>query len=537
MTSRIAVLLVALMALAVAAPAEAARVYAVTDDQRLVTFDSGAPVAFLTSTPITGLGTETVRGLDVRSATNTLLLLTRTAGGPLRFRTLDPFTGAATAPTATFASPISDAFGFTLDGDVALVTTEPGQVARVSASTGGPLSTAPLEGTTPLAGLAKAGTAVFGLDTTPGSSALYEVDALSGDLDEIADTSLTAPAGSSAVQFDVAPSGEALVATAAGLFRLDLADGDDLPLGTLAGGASLRGMAAVNNVFSLSAAALDAAEGTPFAALTVVRAEAHDGASVQVSFAGTSATAGQDFTGTTQTLTFAPGERSRVVQIPLADDAADESPEQLTATIAPVGASRVADPRTATVTIVDNDPSPTPAPTPAPAERVLVPFAIMPTSPVLLTGACANRVAGTSGDDALTGSVAGDVVDGGAGADALAGRDGADCLYGGPGNDWLNGAEGDDTLRGDAGEDFLLGGRGNDVLTGGNGDDRIAGSDGADTITGGGGSNTIVGGSGNDRINARNGRRDVIDCGGGRDRATIDIRRDKTRGCETIPGT
>ena len=541
MPPRRTALVAAVLTLAAAAgPAEAARVYGVTDENRLVTFDSSAPGTFLTGTPITGLGSETVRGLDVRAATNTLLLLTQTSGGALRFRTVDPFTGVTTSPSGTFGAPPTPSVGFAMDGDVARVATSAGDIATLNPGTGATLSSAPMTGSVPINALAVSGPGLlYGLDTSVDPGGLYEVDPSSGAANKLGDTTFFAP-GSTSVQFDVAPDGEALVAMPTGLFRMSLASGGSIPVGAFSNGATLRGMAAVNNVFSLSATAADAAEGSPFAALTVVRAQPHDAASVQVALTGTSATAGQDFTGTTQTLTFAPGERSRVVQVPILDDGADEQAEQLTATITPVGGSRVADPRTATITIRDDDPTAAAAtpPSAAPApEVVLVPFPVGPPARVLAAGECANPLQGTSGGDALTGTPAGDLINGGAGADALAGRDGDDCLTGGAGNDWLNGAEGNDAIRGDSGEDFLLGGRGNDALAGGNGDDRLAGGDGDDTITAGGGSNHVVGGSGSDRINARNGRRDVIDCGGGRDRATIDIGRDKLRGSETIPGT
>jgi hypothetical protein len=42
-----------------------------------------------------------------------------------------------------------------------------------------------------------------------------------------------------------------------------------------------------------------------------------------------------------------------------------------------------------------------------------------------------------------------------------------------------------------------------------------------------------VAGPGNDQILARNGKRETIDCGAGRDRATVD-RDDPVRGCERV---
>jgi RTX calcium-binding nonapeptide repeat (4 copies) len=99
---------------------------------------------------------------------------------------------------------------------------------------------------------------------------------------------------------------------------------------------------------------------------------------------------------------------------------------------------------------------------------------------------CATRVVGGPGPDTLRGSVAGD---------ALAGRGSADVLRGGAG---------DDCLRGHRGADVLRGGLGTDVFGGGAGDDVIRSDDG---------------------------RRELVNCGAGRDRAIAD-RGDRLKGCE-----
>jgi parallel beta-helix repeat protein len=83
-----------------------------------------------------------------------------------------------------------------------------------------------------------------------------------------------------------------------------------------------------------------------------------------------------------------------------------------------------------------------------------------------------------------------------------------------------------------AGRRFLVGGQGRDRLIGGTGSDRLAGRWGPDKIVGGkGGPDCLLGGLGNDRIRSVNGRRDIVKCGRGRDRATVE-RKDKVRGCE-----
>jgi Ca2+-binding RTX toxin-like protein len=97
----------------------------------------------------------------------------------------------------------------------------------------------------------------------------------------------------------------------------------------------------------------------------------------------------------------------------------------------------------------------------------------------------------------------------------------------------LTGTSGADVLIGTARADRLRGRAGDDVLRGGAGDDHLYGGAGNDRLIGGGGHNVYSGGSGRDTIRARNGVRDRIDCGAGRDIATVD-RHDRVKGCERV---
>lgn len=145
-----------------------------------------------------------------------------------------------------------------------------------------------------------------------------------------------------------------------------------------------------------------------------------------------------------------------------------------------------------------------------------------------------DRLTGSTGDDCLLGEQGDDSLDGGSGGDSLAGAGGDDRLAGGrSGDDKLSGGNGDDELRGGSGRDLLLGGGGRDLLVGGDGNDRLRGDGGRDRIDAGAGTNSIDAGAGSDRVDAANGRSEVVDCGLGRDLATVD-RRDRTRGCERV---
>jgi serine protease AprX len=95
------------------------------------------------------------------------------------------------------------------------------------------------------------------------------------------------------------------------------------------------------------------------------------------------------------------------------------------------------------------------------------------------------------------------------------------------------GTDSANTLVGTARNDTLNGRGGPDVLNGGKGNDTIDGGTGNDRITGGPGRDTIKAGTGNDVVNARDRERDVVDCGPGRDTATVD-KIDVVRNCELV---
>lgn len=124
---------------------------------------------------------------------------------------------------------------------------------------------------------------------------------------------------------------------------------------------------------------------------------------------------------------------------------------------------------------------------------------------VAVPAASAARIPGTPGDDTLVGTDRRDFIYGFAGNDTLAGNGGSDFVFG---------ARGNDTATGDAGRDFLWGGPGSDTLEGG---------EAADVLYAGWGIDNLEGGPGNDILRAGedDGVPDVVDCGGGLDRALI----------------
>lgn len=135
------------------------------------------------------------------------------------------------------------------------------------------------------------------------------------------------------------------------------------------------------------------------------------------------------------------------------------------------------------------------------------------------------RYVGTYGPDSMTGTDA---------DESFKGYGGNDTIGGGPGRDTIDGGEGADTIHGGDGADTLNGGPGGDSIGGGAGDDIINGGAGADVIQGGAGRDTVAAGAGDDIVRVwADGSPDVVDCGGGDDRAIIGSS-DSTTGCETV---
>jgi hemolysin type calcium-binding protein/Big-like domain-containing protein len=149
---------------------------------------------------------------------------------------------------------------------------------------------------------------------------------------------------------------------------------------------------------------------------------------------------------------------------------------------------------------------------------------------------CADRAAsivGSARADRLAGTRKRDVAVGGPGNDRINAGGGADLVCAGRGNDRVLGGRGNDRVFGQTGDDTLFGGPGRDVLNGGPGNDRVSGGPGNDRIDPGTGRDHVSAGAGEDRIVSVDRRRDVIDCGPGRDEAIVDAV-DRVRHCQIV---
>jgi Ca2+-binding RTX toxin-like protein len=559
MRLRLSACLAAALVLLAAAPAQATRLYALTGESspRLLTTTTAAPGTVAASVQVTGFGSgETPQALDLRPATGELVLLT-VKGTVGKLYRLDPTTGAASAALTLAADPadvaspytgIAAASSYGIDvnpvADRVRLVTQTGENMRVNPSTGLVITdTAINPGSPDISAVAYTNPFAGALSTT-----LYAYNYATDQLAIInpPNNGTLNTVGSSGVVsqedindgLDITTTNTAYaahrVAGAYNLYTMDLATGASTLVGAIANGATpIRDIAVAENAIQVAGPPAVGTEGGS-ALVTLVRDEPHGAATVHYATAPGTATPGADYTEVSGDATFADGRSETTVTIPLAADATPEGTETLSVTLSQPrggpGASALLDGPTSSVVLIDDkgdrdsdgvpdatDVCPSVAdPGQADADAdglgsACDPSEVLPPKP----GACANARAGTAGDDALQGGAAGDAFTGLAGADALFGAAGDDCLTGGAGDDWL------------------AGGDGNDKLDGGTGNDRLDGGAGNDTLTAGSGTNAIRAGAGNDVVDAVNRKRETIDCGKGRDRATVD-RTDRVRGCEKV---
>lgn len=145
------------------------------------------------------------------------------------------------------------------------------------------------------------------------------------------------------------------------------------------------------------------------------------------------AIAGNDYTTTNATLTFAKGELTQTLKVEIVGDNFVEDDEGFNVSLSVPTNATLAN-NNAKVTIITDD---------------------LPTE----------------NDDKLVATVGNDSIDALAGNDNIDGADGNDVLVGNTGDDTLIGGKGDDLLSGNDANDTLIDGFGNDTLSGGTGDD------------------------------------------------------------------
>ena len=258
--------------------------------------------------------------------------------------------------------------------------------------------------------------------------------------------------------------------------------------------------------------------GSSTASVTVMLS-ARSSQTVSVNYATTdgTATAGSDYTASTGTLSFAPGETSKTFTVPILGDADVETDENFTISLlSPVNASLGT---SSTVITLSNDDI---------VSGVIFDGFDMELSNDNNTFTATevnDRLYALAGEDSIYGMAGDDYLDGGNDNDSLYGGTGKDSLYGGEGDDDLYGA---DLATGgtftwsyvDKVGDYLDGGAGNDNLISEDTLDTLVGGDGNDTLSGS--SEFMTGGTGDDEINCNyTGSKILITLSGGEGNDTI----------------
>jgi Domain of unknown function (DUF4394)/Calx-beta domain len=353
--------------------------FALTETNVLVTFDTSAPAEILTQWEITGLEPgESLRGIDVRPATGELYGL-----GDGRLYVIDPQTGSATLRAELTADPAdaTDPFAglvgtdFGIDFNPAVdrlrVVSDGEQNLRIHPDTGRVITDTPLAyapgdvnaGANPRVIDAAYGnnqpgaatTTLFGIDnellsekTLPDGSiapalSLLTVGGANGSPSPNGGGLSTLAAfgrdGVTLRGFDIASGdGTAYVGVELdgqnglvyALVSIDLATGADAAMGYIGDArVPITDIAVAPSVqFTAALYAVDEAAGT--ATITVTRTDSFGGpASVTFATSDGSATAGEDYVTTSGTLTFGPGETSQSFTIPILNDARAEGDEVL----------------------------------------------------------------------------------------------------------------------------------------------------------------------------------------------------------------
>ncbi|MDZ8186618.1 MAG: Calx-beta domain-containing protein [Nostoc sp. ChiSLP02] len=260
---------------------------------------------------------------------------------------------------------------------------------------------------------------------------------------------------------------------------------------------------------------------------------------VQYATANGTARAGLDYTNTSGTLTFNPGETSKVINIPILNDSLNEANETFTLNLASPTNASLGTTKSVTTTITDTLTASATTTLPTNVENLT----LTGTAAINGTGNAGNNILkGNSGNNILSGGAGNDTysflansplgtdtiretttggtdtidfsgttaavnvnlglttsqtvnsnlklilsannvierVTGGTGNDRLTGNSLNNNLIGGNGNDQLQGLDGNDNLQGGSGNDTLIGGAGDDILWGELGNDILTGNAGKD---------------------------------------------------------
>jgi hypothetical protein len=364
----------------------------------LIRFNVGNPSTIISSIPITGLvGGDTVLGIDFRPATGELFALSSGS----RLYTINPGTGAATQRGSDGQFTLSgQSFGFDFnpvpdrirvvsdfeqnlrlnpndgtlagtDTSVAYDPTDPG--FPTNPQLGGAAHTNSFSGATT--------TTLFGIETTrdvlvrqggvnvppgtpsPNGGRLFTVGSLGIAIPDTNGLPNGFDIQTQADGTNVAFAALTTNGTTTNLYSINLTTGAATQISaTPIGGATpllIRGFAiAPMGDFEFSAPTYSVGESGPVATITINRLRGIEG-SVSVTFSTSdgTATAPADYTDSDQLVSFAPGQTSTTVTIPIVNEDFNEGNETINLALTnPAGGARLGPQSTAVLTITDDDP-------------------------------------------------------------------------------------------------------------------------------------------------------------------------------------
>lgn len=160
-----------------------------------------------------------------------------------------------------------------------------------------------------------------------------------------------------ALAVNVAPPGPTCTtALAFCVFEIDLDTGASTDVVETVTGLGATTIAPPAAALSFSSSLFGAGEADGNASVTVRRTgNTQGGSTVNYAFADGTAGNGTDYTGTNGTVSFAPGETTKTISVPIANDGVVEPAETFTVTLSGQTGSTLTSPTSATVSIYDND--------------------------------------------------------------------------------------------------------------------------------------------------------------------------------------
>jgi hypothetical protein len=326
--------LATLLCLLAPTPAGADDFYGITPDDRLVRFDAldhtlRAPVA------LAGLASaEHVVAIDVRPATGGLYGIAQ-KGAAIRLVRIDQATGALTAVgsgVGMFSAPAGVGMDVDPDDDAVVVVADNDQAVRFNPATGVPtVLPGPSPATPQFVALAytpedNSGSFPFAVDRAADELVLGSGSGTYADIFGPLGVDVTGNAS-----LDMGPNTTLWmhVVNANRMYRIATTSGEASEAGSIA---PLQAVAIrLTGGIGFGSGTVGAAEGDGTAAITLQRAAPAEGiAKVRWSTADGTAAAGADYTAASGEVTFARGESSKTVSVPLLQDAAAEGTERVT---------------------------------------------------------------------------------------------------------------------------------------------------------------------------------------------------------------